>query len=175
MTHAIRIVPVVGKPETFPDTKAGLVHARTRAQEIADRTRSRVAMERVRWTKPQRAKRVREDDAGVADAFPPSRAEHPGEFNLHVMKTSPSRWGYSLVNPQGGSFSTSAFPTLKQAVAAGMRGVRGVDRVWTIQSEWDGDQYVVRKTSWTPVQAAAAVRESRLERLRGSRSKRRRS
>lgn len=46
--------------------------------------------------------------------------KHPGMWNIFILKSRPSRWDYHTLNPQGGSFSMSSYPTAKQALGAAL-------------------------------------------------------
>lgn len=84
------------------------------------------------------------------------QAEKGGEWNLHLMKDR-SKWRYSMVNPHGGSFSTGSYGSQQAATNVALKGVDwkkyggGKTRVWTIVSEWTGDDWMPKKTFWTDI------------------------
>jgi hypothetical protein len=105
--------------------------------------------------------------SGFGTATGPSvdTAIRPGEYNLVVQHDRPTRWGYSLRNPQGGSFGTGSYPSAKRAIAAALsRGLNGApERIWVIIAEWSDaqEEYVVAKKYWHPVPSYVIEAEGR--------------
>lgn len=74
-----------------------------------------------------------------------------GEWGIVLQKYSATRWRFTVVNPQGGSGSSGAYPNAKAALAAAKHNNIEADKVKVVQQEWDPDkgeegEYVTKKT-----------------------------
>lgn len=82
--------------------------------------------------------------------------ERRGEWNLHLMK-SRSRWGYSWTNPQGGGGGNQGYSSMRAAMQVAFKSVAwskyagGKTRVWVIVQEFDGSDWVTKKTFWQDI------------------------
>ncbi len=75
---------------------------------------------------------------------------HAGDYVLTVWRQQASKWGWSLGNPQGGSFATTteigSVPKIIQSVLS--RSTIKADRVFVIVGNRTGDPMVVASTFW---------------------------
>jgi hypothetical protein len=112
--------------------------------------------------RPSRARIARELEqlgrrltAGFGDATgePADSAKRPGEYNIFIRHSRPTRWDLFVENPKGGGGGSSSYPSAKRALAAAVTrdtGLLELDKVWVIIAEWSASQedYVVSKAFW---------------------------
>lgn len=90
-----------------------------------------------------------EDD----DDKPMSKDEKKGEWNLYLRKHLGTKWGWTLVNPKGGSSGSSEGSksrAMGAAIGRGVQDLMGKERVWVVEQAYDSDtkDYVTKKTYW---------------------------
>lgn len=114
-------------------------------------------------------KSAADDDAeeqALVDTNEDWKPEHKrGDWNLLIYKYSATRWSYFLKNPVGGGSGSTAYPSARQAFAAGTNRVswgsipsKNPGKVWVVEYAWDihaGDEgeYKVKKSYWWEIPA----------------------
>ncbi len=78
--------------------------------------------------------------AEAGKGLPVEDLKREGMWNVVVLKDRATRWSYSQINPDGGSFGTGSFPSAKAAAMAGLAGVPAGEPVFVIEGFWDRSQ-----------------------------------